>query len=142
MERRHIYTGAPKHGLFGSVTSFEPDVLRSGSDHIDEEPLVFLVSPGEQAADGVNGLVLLLKQGAQICISAALGRVIHLGSDLKHRKTDTGVNFPINRQIRYSCTRFHRRERTRPDWDIRVYDHVCRIFTTINSFFCYKKPNL
>jgi hypothetical protein len=51
---------------------------------------MFFVRAGKQAANGINGLVLLFEKGAQVGFRAALGKVIHSGSDLgKHRNQIT-----------------------------------------------------
>jgi hypothetical protein len=90
MECGHIHAGTKKHGLFADPTFAEPDVLRRGRKDVHKKALMFLIRAGEQAANGINGLVLLFEEGAQIGFRAAFGRVIHLGSDLgKHRNRIT-----------------------------------------------------
>jgi hypothetical protein len=90
MECGHIHAGAPKHCLFADVLFAEPDVLRGSGKDVHKKALVFLVRAGKQAANGIDSLVLLFEQGAQIGFRAAFGKVIHSGSDLgKHRNQIT-----------------------------------------------------
>jgi hypothetical protein len=90
MERCHIHAGAPQHRLFTDVLFTEPDVLGGGRKDVHKKALVFLVRAGKQAADGINSLMLLFEEGAQIGFCAAFGKVIHAGSDLgKHRNQIT-----------------------------------------------------
>ena len=90
MECGHINAGAQKHSLFADVLFAEPDVLRGSGKDVDKKALVFLVCAGKQAANGIDSLMLLFEQGAQIGFRATFGRVVHSGSDLgKHRNQIT-----------------------------------------------------
>ena len=82
MEGGHVDTGAPEHGLLGDAILTEADILSRGGNNVHKEALVILVRAGKQAADGVNGLVLLFEEGAQIGVGEAFCKVIHTGSDL------------------------------------------------------------
>lgn len=77
MECGHVDTGAPQHSLLADIAFTEADILRSGRKNVHEKTLVFLVRAGEQAANGVNGLVLLFEKRAQVSFGAGLSKVVH-----------------------------------------------------------------
>jgi hypothetical protein len=82
LEGGHIDTSAPEHSLFGYVAFPGPDILGGGGNNVHEKALMVLVSAGKQAADGVNSLMLLFEERAQISLSEAFCKVIHAVSDL------------------------------------------------------------
>jgi hypothetical protein len=79
MQGGHIDAGAPEHGLFVGSIFPGPDILRSSSNNIDKKALMLFIRAGKKAADRIDGLVLVLKQGAQISVSAAFGGLVHIG---------------------------------------------------------------
>jgi hypothetical protein len=82
MEGSHIDAGAPEHGLFADVAFPEPDVLGGGGNYVHKKALMVFVSAGKQAADGINSLMLLFEERAQIGVGEAFCKVIHAVSDL------------------------------------------------------------
>lgn len=90
MEGGDIDASAQHQGLFAGTASAESDILGGGGNNVHKKALMFLVRAGKQAANGINGFVLLFEEGAQIGICAAVGRVVHTVSDLgKHRNRTT-----------------------------------------------------
>jgi len=79
MQGSHIDAGAPKHGLF--IASFlpGPDILGSRGNDINKKTLMFFIRAGKKTADRIDSLVLVLKQRAQISVSAAFGGLVHIG---------------------------------------------------------------
>jgi hypothetical protein len=77
MKSGHIDAGAPHQGLFAHAAFPESDILGGCGNNVHKKALVFLVRAGKQAANGINSLMLLLKEGAQIGICAAFCRVVH-----------------------------------------------------------------